>query len=150
MSTFVQAHPAKVVTTTKLRAAYILSAIIAILATVVSAGGMFMADLYRDNAFVTTVWRGNDLVTLVVAVPLMVATLILTLRGSQRALLVWLGTLGYMLYNYVFYLYGAAFNRFFLLYAALTMLSMYTLIFALPKLDVNGISQRFHARTPVK
>jgi hypothetical protein len=42
--------------------------------------GLFIANLDRDNAFVTTVWRGNDLVTLVVAVPLMVATLILTLR----------------------------------------------------------------------
>ncbi len=38
MNTFVQTHPAKVATT-KLQSAYILSAIIAILATVASAGG---------------------------------------------------------------------------------------------------------------
>jgi len=85
---------------TKLRPAYILSAIIAILATVASAGGLFLGDLYRDNTFISSLWKGNDLVTLVVAVPMLVAALILAMRGSQRAQLVWLAMLNYMLYNY--------------------------------------------------
>ncbi|MGD2157030.1 MAG: hypothetical protein PVG32_09175 [Anaerolineales bacterium] len=63
---------------TKLRPVYILSAMIAILATIASAGGLFLDGLYRDNTFVTSLWGGNDLVTLVVAVPMLVAALILS------------------------------------------------------------------------
>ena len=135
---------------TKPISAYILSAIIAILTVVASAGGLFIDDLYRDNAFATSAWRGTDLATLVVAVPIWIAALILSLRGSPRAQLIWLGMLDYTLYNYAYYLFGTAFNRFFLIYVALFTLSMFALIFGLAKVYVKGIRHRFRARTPVK
>lgn len=135
---------------TKPTTAYVLSAIIAVLMVVAAAGGLFIDDLYRDNAFATTAWRGTDLVTLAVAVPLLVAALILSLRGSFRAQLVWLGMLDYTLYNYAYYLFGTAFNRFFLIYVALFTLSMLALIFALVNIEVKDIRQRFRDRTPVK
>jgi len=37
----------------------------------VSVGGLVIPDLYQDNPHVTAAWFGNDLVTLVVAVPLL-------------------------------------------------------------------------------
>lgn len=135
---------------TKLKPAYVLSAIIAILAIVASAGGLFIADLYQDNTFIASAWKGNDLVILVVAVPMLVAALILSMRGSQRAHLVWLGMLDYTLYNYAYYLFGAAFNQFFLMYVALFTLSIFALIFGVSNVDVNGISQKFRARTPIR
>lgn len=46
------------------------------------------------------------------------------------------------------YLFGAALNRFFLVYVAL--FTLFALIFGLANLDVNGISRRFSATTPVK
>lgn len=52
----------------KLKPAYILSIIIAILAAMAATGGLFLGDMYRDNIFVSSVWRGNDLVTLVVGI----------------------------------------------------------------------------------
>jgi hypothetical protein len=55
-----------------------------------------------------------------------------------------------MLYNYVFYLYGATFNRFFLLYVALVALSITALIVSVASLDVQAIGQAFHPRTPVR
>lgn len=100
---------------TKFKLAYVLSAMITILTIAASAGGLFIDDLYRDNTLITAAWRGNDLVTLVVGVPLLVAALIFLRRGSQRAQLIWLGMLRYTLYNYAFYLFGASFNRFFLI-----------------------------------
>ena len=135
---------------TTLTCAYVLSAIIAILTIVASGGGLLIHDLYRDNVLVTAGWFGNDLVTLVVAVPMLVAALNLSMRGSQRAQLVWLGMLDYTLYNFAFYLFGAAFNRFFLIYVAVFTLSIFALIFGLAKLDVSAIGQKFHAKTPVK
>lgn len=115
-----------------------------------SAGGVAISGLYRDNALVTAGWYGNDLVTLVVALPLLVVAMILSARGSARAQLVWLGMLDYTLYNYAFYLFGTAFNRFFLIYEALFVLSIFALIFGLAKVDVERAGQRFRARTPVR
>ena len=113
------------------RLATLFSTIIALLALIASAGGLFWDGLYRDNMLVTAALRGNDLITLIVAVPGLLIALLITRRGSARAHLVGLGLLAYMLYNYVFYLYGAAFNRFFLLYAALVSLSIMALIISI-------------------
>jgi hypothetical protein len=123
---------------------------IAILATVVSAGGLFLTGLYRDNPFVISAWKGNDLVTLFVVVPILIAALGFALRGSQRAQLVWIGALDYILYNYAFYLFVSAFNKFFLIYAALLGLSIFALIFGLLSLNVNAIAKRFRTKTPIK
>ena len=54
------------------------------------------------------------------------------------------------LYNYAYYVFGAAFNRFFLVYVALFTLSIFALIFGLAKVDVHGIRHRFRAGTLVK
>lgn len=132
------------------RTAYRLSAIIIVLALVASLGGLFIKDIYRDNTFVTVAWNGNDFVTLVVALPLLVVSLILSMRGSQRAQLVWLGMLDYMLYNYAFYLFGAAFNSFFLIYVALFTLSMFALIFGLISLDVEALGRKFQNGVPAR
>jgi hypothetical protein len=134
----------------KLKAAYVLSIIIVVLSLISALGGIFLDNLYRDNTFVTSAWHGNDLITLFVAVPGLVAALLLMKRGSQRAQLVWLGMLDYMLYNFAFYLFGASFNRFFLLYVVLFALSIYALVFALLGIDVKAISQKFSTKTPVK
>src|SRR3972149_1708889 len=133
-----------------LRPAFILSIIITILAAGASLGGLLLEDLYRDNAFVRITWLGNDAVTLLLAVPVLIAALVFAARGSVRAQLVWLGALDYMLYNYAFYLFGAAFNAFFLVYAALLALSIFALIFGLTNLDAARVSQQFHEKTPVK
>jgi len=128
---------------------YILSIIIAILAAIASAGGLLLKGLYLDNAFVTTTWLGNDAVTLFLAVPILAGSLFFSACGSHKAQLVWMGALDYMLYNYAFYLFGASFNAFFLIYAALLGLSIFALIFGLMNLDVTGIRQQFRERTPV-
>jgi hypothetical protein len=134
---------------TSFRISRALSWTVGIFAVLASLGGLFWDGLYRDNTLVTAAWRGNDLVTLLVAVPLLLLGLRGALRGSLRAHLLWGGALSYMLYNYIFYLYGAAFNSFFLLYAALVATSLYGLIFALRALTVDflQISPRMPWRT---
>jgi hypothetical protein len=136
---------------TKLKPVTILSILIAALATFASAGGLLLDGLYRDNAFVTTTWLGNDAVTLFLAVPILVVAMIISNRKPLGSgYLVWMGALDYMLYNYAFYIFGAAFNWFFLIYAALLALSILALIFGLANLDVNGISQQVRKEAPVK
>jgi hypothetical protein len=138
--------------------ATLLSIFIATLATIASAGGLLLNGLYRDNAFVVTTWLGNDAVTLFLAVPSRVAAMVLSNRKDPKGLrrplgsayLIWMGALDYMLYNYAFYLFGAAFNWFFLVYAALLALSILALIFGLLDLNANTIAGKFRERTPIK
>lgn len=135
---------------TKTKVVLILSVFIAGFAALASASGLFLKGVYRDNAFVTTTWLGNDAVTLFLAVPILLAAMVFGMRGSRMAALVWLGVLDYMLYNYAFYLFGAAFNVYFLVYAALLALSIFALIFGLVGLDVTALSRQFSEKTPVK
>ncbi|MFZ5921050.1 MAG: hypothetical protein ACOYY3_08375 [Chloroflexota bacterium] len=135
----------------KLKPVTTLSTLIAMLAAIASAGGLLFDGLYRDNAFVTTTWLGNDAVTLFLAVPILVAGMVMSKRKPVgSAYLIWMGALDYMLYNYAFYLFGAAFNWFFLIYAALLALSIFALIFGLATLDLNGISGQVRKGAPVK
>jgi len=114
-----------------LRAAYRLSAVIAVLMLAASAAGLWIDRLYQDPTSVSAMLRGGDLVTLVVAAPALVAALLLAIRGSQRAKLVWVGMLVYSVYNYAVYVFGAAFNDLFLLHVALFSLSIFALVLAL-------------------
>lgn len=136
--------------TASLRIAWALSALVAMLATAASLGGLLSSAVYRDNALITTAWKGNDLITLVVVVPMLVGTWAASMRGSRRGTLLWLGSLGYMLYNYIFYLYGAAFNVLFLGYVALAALSLYAFVLGLSNVDPAGVSREFRPSTPVK
>jgi hypothetical protein len=110
--------------------------------------GVVAPSVYRDTGWVTAAWYGNDLVTLVVAVPLLVWSLVLAGRGSLRAELVWYAMLGYAVYNYAYYLFGAALNAFFPLYAALFVLPIFALILALGRVDAGAIAGRFADAMP--
>jgi thiamine transporter ThiT len=83
---------------------YILTFFILILAAVASAGGLFIPGLYRDSDIIKRAWLGSDVTTLFLVIPLLVVALRASMRGSLRAKLVWVGLLGYMLYNFAFYL----------------------------------------------
>ncbi|MCD2137496.1 hypothetical protein [Salinicoccus halitifaciens] len=131
-------------------AAFILSVIIVVLMVLGSAAGLFIDDLYQDNHLVTSGWYGNDLVTLLIAVPVLITSMIFLKRGSLRARLVWLGMLFYALYNYAFYLFGAAFNSLFLIYVALFTFLIFALILSISSLDLKVVKEQFHRRTPVK
>jgi hypothetical protein len=132
------------------RAAWVLSAMIAVLMVVASAAGLWIHELYQDPTSVSAAFRGGDLVTLVVAAPVLAVALLLAVRGSRRAELVWVGVLAYSVYNYAFYVFGAAFNDVFLLHVGLFCLSAFALALALATLDVAGLGGRFGARTPAR
>ena len=134
----------------QMKAPFILSTVLAGLMAAQSALGLAFPERYRDVEWIRTTWFGNDWVTLVVGVPLLVAALLLVRHGSMRGQLLWLGMLGYGVYNYAFYLFGAALNAFFPLYIAPLLLSALALILALWRLRIADVGARFHSRTPVR
>lgn len=134
----------------RLRSCYRASALVGLLLAVAAAVGLLVPGTYRGNtAFAAAAFRGTDLVSLAVALPLLVGSLWLASRGSRRALLVWLGALGYVAYTYL-YAFAIAWNRLFLVYVALLSLSLFTLARALLALDASELAGRFGGRAPVR
>lgn len=127
-----------------------LSAPIALLLAVAAGSGLFVEGLYRDPPSLVAQAVGQDVVTLVVALPALVIGAILASRGSERGRLVWLGILGYVLYTYLTYAFGIRFNPMFLVYLALLACSLYALIGGLATTDFEALKARFTQRTPVK
>src|SRR5919109_5583665 len=94
----------------RLRApAYWLCGGLALLLLVAAAGGLVLPGLYRDPAAWAAQARGVNLVDLVVTLPTLVIAMALSARGSGRARVVWLGALGYVLYNAVIFAFELAF-----------------------------------------
>jgi hypothetical protein len=135
---------------TKFKTQIILTVIVIVLSAVSSFGGIFFNNLYRDNELVNAVWLGNDIVTLFLVIPLMSGALFFSLRNSVKARLILMGTLWYMVYNYLFYMYGSAFNKFFILYVFIFTLSVYALILALMEIDREALLRKIDSGIPVK
>ncbi|MGE5520086.1 MAG: hypothetical protein ACM3VS_09195 [Candidatus Dadabacteria bacterium] len=106
-------------------AAWILT-IVAILLSIVACVTPYFTSIYHDNAFVQSAWKGNDFVTLLFVLPAFIITLMV--NKSPKAAYVWMGLLGYLVYNYSFYLFGAAFNSLFPVYLGIVATSLYGLI----------------------
>jgi hypothetical protein len=92
--------------------------------------------------------RGQDLVTLIVGIPLLLTGLILARRGSLRGKLLLTGTLGYFLYTYTSYVFLISFNSLFLLYTFLFSASLFAFILAFNGIDSNVLEKQLSPRFP--
>jgi hypothetical protein len=117
---------------------------------VASGIGVFHPDVFRDTAWTSGNAQGTALVILAVAVPTVVLSMVLSACGSLRARIVWLGGLGYILYNAVFFAYGIHFNSLFLLYTTMLALSFWSVVTLLRTVDVETLRARFASNTPVR
>jgi hypothetical protein len=128
----------------------IFTLLLAAAALIQSAGGLFLPNLYRDQRWVVSIYRGTDLVTLALVVPALIGSMLLAVRGSNRARLVWIGILFYIFYNNLYFLLATAFNRLFLVYVAIAILSAWTLVEALLHLDAGRICAKAGPSGPGK
>lgn len=129
---------------------YLLSSLLVLATAFASAVGFFNSGIFRDPPMTAGNAQGTALVLLVVGVPLLIASMIMTARGSARAGIVWLASLGYVLYNSVLFTFAVTFNRLFLVYVAMFALSLWSLISMLLQVDANRLRERFPDRTPVR
>ena len=110
----------------------------------ISAHGLY----YWDTVSSTAQMQANDLVTLVLGLPLLAVSFWLTLRGSLRGRLLLTGTLGFILYTYMSMCFGTAYNALFLVYVALFCLSLYAFILSMMSFDLDTLPAHFSAKLP--
>lgn len=103
---------------------------------------------YWDTVSSVAQMQANDLVMLVLGLPLLAISLWLTLRGSQRGRLLLTGTLGFILYTYITMCFGAAYNQLFLIYVALFSLSLFAFILSMMSFDLKTLPAHFSEKLP--
>jgi hypothetical protein len=124
---------------------------IAILVAIATGSELLVDRLFRgDSPSFVSQAIGQDIVTLGVGLPALVVGAIFAGRGSERARLVWLGVLVYLVYTYTIYAFQVRFNPLFLVYVTLLGCSLYALIGGLATTDFAHIKARFAGRTPVR
>ena len=93
---------------------------------------------------------GQDIVTLLLGVPLLIVASILASRGLLRGKVLLAGTLGYFLYTYTSMSMLAAYNELFLVYVTLMSLCLFAFIMSLMSIDVAALPAHFSARFPTR
>lgn len=122
----------------------LLSGLTALLLLVVSLCGIFWGQTYaRETGNYASQGIGQDVVDLILVVPVLVVSTILVNKKTKFSLFIWLGTMFYILYSYIIYSFAMHYNALFLLYTALFGLSFYSLIYAFVSLDYNQVEKLF-------
>jgi hypothetical protein len=129
---------------------YWLSGSLAVVATAAAGGTALVPGVLRGTPVMNGSARGTALVVLLVAVPALVAAMWSAARGSARAQIVWLGAIGYILYNSVLFLFMSPFNNLFLVYVAMMSLAIWSAAFVIRGLGVELFRERFSSRLPVR
>jgi hypothetical protein len=116
----------------------------------INAGGIY----YYDTVSSTAQMQANDLIALVLGLPLLVIATVLSFRSEPRGAwnlrgrLLLTGTLGFFLYTYMSMSTNTAFNALFPVYVALFSLSLYAFIMAMMSFDLAGLPGRFSEKLP--
>ncbi len=110
----------------------------------INARGLY----YWDTVSSVAQMQANDLVTLLLGLPLLAISFRQTLHGSLRGRLLLTGTLGFILYTYATMCFGAAYNRLFLVYVAIFSASLFAFILSMMSFDLKTLPAHFSDRLP--
>jgi len=103
---------------------------------------------YKDSVSGASQAKAQDIVTLVIGIPLLAISLILSNKGSIKIKLLLTGTIGYFLYTYTSYSFLLVYNKFFLLYVALMSLSFFCFIINITSPELKELEKHFKPNFP--
>lgn len=132
------------------RTPYLVASVLA--SVVLVAAGLTVAfpSLLRGVAVSNGNLRGTAVALLVVGLPVLLTAMIATARGSARALVVWLGTMGYLTYQSVLLCFATPLNNLFLFYDAYLGLAVWGTVLLVRATDLDAFAERLAAGTPVR
>jgi len=110
----------------------------------INARGLY----YWDTVSSAAQMQANDLVALILGLPLLAVSYWLARRGSLRGRLLLAGTLGFILYTYMTMMVGAHYNALFLVYVALFSLSLFAFVLVMMTFDLDHLPEHFSENLP--
>ncbi len=107
--------------------------------------------LYQNDS-ISAVAQGKaqDIITMLLGVPLLLISIILSRKGSLRGRLLLSGTLGYFLYTYISYTFLWMYNSFFLIYVVIMSASFYAFLLSIMSLNIENLKSSFNEKLPVR
>ena len=104
----------------------------------------------NDSISAVAQGKASDFVTLLLGIPLLIASLYFTNRDSFRGRLMLTGTLGYFLYTYMSYTFLWMYNPLFIVYVILMSASLYAFILSFMSFEIEKIPAMFTEKLPTK
>lgn len=130
------------------RPAIWVSLIIALLTLVASIGGLMSPDQFYPTEALKSSSMANDVMTLLIGLPVLLLALLLVRGNRLLGLLVWPGALLYGTYNYISYLYVMPFSVLWPVYLLIVVMSVYTIIGIFGAIDASDTAARLSGRVP--
>ena len=130
--------------------AYWLSAALAVVAAAASLLTFTIPAVLRGTAVMNGSARGTALVVLLAGVPVLACAMLLAARGSAAAVITWLGSVAFLLYNSLMFVFATPANRLFPLYLAMLALAAWSVGAMLRQVDVAAFGTLFSRQTPVR
>lgn len=127
---------------------YILSLIIGLLMAVASLAGLLFQSAVYPTDELRRSFVSNDVVNLLIGLPILLGSMTLAWRGKLIGLLFWPGALFYIAYNSIAYSISMSSGLMLLPYLMLAALSVAAMIGLLTGIDSAAIKQRLNARVP--
>lgn len=128
--------------------------ILAALATLLMAGlsviGLVLSDrLYPTEELIQS-FMTNDLINLVIGVPIIIAALVLTLKGKTTGLLLLPGSMLYVIYNSIAYVVGRPFDLYSTGHLILILACTFAIYTIFSHLDSQTVKARLEGTVPAK
>jgi hypothetical protein len=126
----------------ELSPAYQLSLAVAVLMVMASLAGLLFSQALYQSEDLRQAFVPNDVINLLIGLPILLGSMALARRGSLMGLLFWPGALLYTLYNYIAYAVAMPLTVQFVLYLALVILCVSTIFLLVTNIDALVIQER--------
>lgn len=131
-------------------AAYRLSGALGVVALAAASTSFFIPGVLGGPGVSQGNLRGTALVIMLFAVPAHFSSMYFASRNSARGLVVWLGAVGYIIYQAVLFLFGTPFNSLFLIYVAMLSLALWSAVVLVRRIDLAAFCARFDEHLPTR
>lgn len=127
---------------------FVNSTLIATLMMAQSIFGLVYRNLTYPTNELILAFVPNDVVNLLIGLPILLISMWLTSRSKLLGLLFWPGALFYVLYNYFIYVFAMPLNVAFLINLILVTMSAYALVDLVARIDGEAVHQRLSGAVP--
>ncbi len=128
--------------------AYAVSLVIAAMMAIASVVGLLNQTTIYPTDELLQAFVPNDVVNLLIGLPILLISMWLTRRGKLIGLLLWPGALFYIFYSYLVYLFSVPFNVGYLMHLTLVTLCAYTMIGLVANIEGKSVQQRLAGAVP--
>ena len=128
----------------------IVSVAVALLMTIISGISFIYPDLIYPTPELLEQYLANDLVNIILGLPLFITALVLIRKGKPLGSLLLPGALIYVIYNYIAYLLGRSWSWISIINLGLVVLSLIAFFVLLKSIDHQQVMEKLEGRVGEK